>query len=145
MGSKRRLPPWYYRKDQMPSSWSLSNWRKIANELARKMGGRAACGLCKRPLKQWGLLSVKHPRSRGSRRNRRICTACANLMIHLIDVLEWFGASDNLPPEDFYEEGYEPPRTFDKLDATVVAEARAALDLVGDMRRRFGDERDAAS
>lgn len=101
-----RLPPWLYPRDELPKRWTLRHWRRIAARRARAAGAKRACGICKRPLHAWGFISLKHPRSYGKTRRRDLCTNCAELLIHMLDVLEWFGACDGLAPEDW--EGFEP-------------------------------------
>ena len=97
----RALPPWHYPRKRMPSTWTLKQWRKRALELAKRVGAPRACQVCKRPMRQWGFVSVKHPRSYGKKRSRAVCIACANLVIHLLDILEWHGAEDHMPTEDW--------------------------------------------
>lgn len=94
-----REHPWRYPRDVVPSRWTLASWRRAAGRLARRLGFRRACGLCKRPMAQFGWLQIKHPRSLGKTRHRRICTPCAEILIQLMDVLEWYGACDHLPPD----------------------------------------------
>jgi hypothetical protein len=48
-------------------------------------------------------LSLRHPRSYGNSRHRKVCRTCAELLLTLIDVLEWFGASDELPIEHYHD------------------------------------------
>ena len=96
-----RQPPWYYPRDKIPHARTLRRWRKLATQMAKAVGAPMACGICKRPLRQWGRLTIRHPRSYGKSRNRNICTACTNLIIHMVDVLEWHGAEDHLSPESF--------------------------------------------
>jgi len=100
----RRYPPWHYPRSNMPHRRTLRRWRKLANDLARAVGAPMACGICKRPLRQWGKVIIRHPRSYGRSRVRKICTACSNLIIHMIDVLEWHGAQDHLAPEEWHGE-----------------------------------------
>jgi len=115
-----RLPPWHYRRDEVPHADTLARWRKRAYELAKEAGANTACGICKRPMDQWGHLHIRHPRSHGNARTRLLCTPCAELMLQLIDVLEWFGACDHLPAEDFDS---ERPREEEDDDGSITDEA----------------------
>lgn len=110
----RRLPPWHYSRDRMPSTWTLRQWRLRALELAKEKGAPRACQLCKRPMRQWGLIRLKHPRSYGNERKRIVCIACANLLIHMLDVLEWHGAEEHMPPEEW--EGVTMPGDLTEED-----------------------------
>lgn len=93
----RMYPPWHYARDTMPGRILLREWRVRAQEMARKLGYRTACGLCKRPVMRWGTVIVNHPVAWGWWRERKICYHCANLIIHMMDLLEWKGASENTP------------------------------------------------
>lgn len=103
-----RKPPWHYDREDMPTKWTLRRWRRVAMRLARKVGAKRACHFCKRPMNQWGTLAARHPRSYGNQRVRIMCTACANLILHMLDILEWFGAEDHLPAEE-WQPGEMPP------------------------------------
>ena len=94
-----RMPPWCYPRDVIPSRWTLAYWRRAARRLAKKAGCVSSCDICKRPLHQYGWLKLYHPHSRGNLRYRRLCSTCSELLIHMLDVLEWFGASHELPPD----------------------------------------------
>lgn len=94
-----RLLPWEYPKDKLPSRWTLRRWRDVANKLARARGAKRACSICKRPINQWGMLRIKHPRTYGKSRYRTLCSSCATVINTMLDVLEWYGASQNMPAE----------------------------------------------
>lgn len=99
--STRRYPPWYYAK-RLPNADTLARWRKRARAMAKERGANNSCDICKRPVRQWGTVAVKHPKSlHGNKRTRAICSICAELLGLLIDIMEWHGASDNMPPEAF--------------------------------------------
>lgn len=98
---KRRFNLWKYDTGQLPHRKTLERWRKRARKLARTRGATTACDLCKRPLNRWGGLFIRHPYSYGKSRKRRTCKSCTDLVMLLVDVMEWKGASDHLPPEVF--------------------------------------------
>ena len=96
---RNRMMPWRYPRDEMPSRWTLAKWRMAAIRVARQSGYVTACGICKRPVNFYGFFDLRHPRSYGKARRRRICVACADLLVATLDVLEWFGTCDNMPPD----------------------------------------------
>jgi len=65
-------------------------------------------------MRAWGRLFLVHPRSEGKSRRRYVCTSCAELLITMLDVLEWYGACDHLPPEVWRPEP-TPEETADML------------------------------
>lgn len=102
---KRRMPPWHYPRDWLPSWWTLADWRKRARDLAQSIGAKTSCDLCKRPTNAWGMVALCHPLINGHNwTRRRTCPNCATLMVHMLQVLEWLGACDNLPPMTVPEE-----------------------------------------
>jgi hypothetical protein len=50
--------------------------------------------------------------SKGKSRQRKICRICADLLVHVLDVLEWYGASDNLPAEIWHDPRLEDPEGY---------------------------------
>lgn len=122
---KRLLPPWKYPHDTIPSRWTLRDWRRKALEMARKAGFLMCCGICKRPVRSWGFIHFRHPASYGKTRHRKICRTCANLVIHMLDVLEWHLSCENLP--ETLTEGKRPE---DVPDSALAA----GPDLAGENR-----------
>jgi len=104
-----RRPPWDYTREEIPSRFTLASWRRVAVRLAKEKGALTACGICKRPLHSYGRFMLKHPRSLGKSRKRKICIICADLLTTMLDVLEWHGASDNLPAEIWHDPRLQDP------------------------------------
>ena len=127
--SQRRYPPWHYPRDRMPHRHTLKLWRQRAAKMARAAGAPKACGICKRPMRQWGQLKLRHPRSYGKSRLRHLCISCANLVIHMLDVLEWHGAQDHLPPEAW--EDHPMPEDSHK-DMPLPPDLRPEGDILDD-------------
>ena len=117
-GVMPRKAPWLYPRDTMPSRFTLASWRRVATKRAKSLGAPFACGICKRPLHSYGRLMLKHPMSHGKSRQRKICRICADLLITLLDVLEWYGAADNLPAELWHDPRLQDPQGYplDKRD-----------------------------
>jgi len=107
-----RKPPWSYHRDEVPNRFTLAAWRRVASRIAREKGALTACGICKRPLHSYGRFMLKHPMSHGKSRQRKICTICADLLVTLLDILEWHGASDNLPAELWHDPRLEDPMGY---------------------------------
>ena len=107
-----RRPPWQYRPDEIPDRFVLARWRRAATKRAKAAGAQFACGICKRPLHSYGRLTLKHPMSMGKSRQRKLCRVCADLLTHVLDVLEWYGASDNLPAELWHDPRLEDPEGY---------------------------------
>ncbi len=107
-----RKPPWFHKPDTLPDRFVLARWRRVATRRAKAVGAPFACGICKRPLHSYGRLMLKHPMSHGKSRQRKICRICADLLVTLLDVLEWYGASDNLPAEIWHDTRLEDPEGY---------------------------------
>ena len=104
--------PWTYHRSQIPDRFVLARWRRVAARIAREKGALTACGICKRPLHSYGRLMLKHPMSHGKSRKRKICRICADLLTTFLDVMEWYGASDNLPAELWHDYRLEDPEGY---------------------------------
>lgn len=131
---KKSIAPWRKYTQQhpgvIPDESVLRGWRKVARKLAKSIGARTSCDLCKRPVNRYGYVWLRTPNAwRVKALKRVICSSCWEALYFLIAQMETEGHRENLPIEG----------------AAVTAADASSIDVAMDPSGKYINTQDATS